>query len=104
MFGEEYVVFDPLSSTFFKIVLNKPVLNFSSFLVLALEIISPTNGSETDGGSQSNIQKAKSSTGQFLSSLFGNKKKNKESIEAKAKNISKTIIRSLLPSYSRQDG
>ena len=57
---------------------------------------SPTNGSETDGGSQSNIQKAKSSTGQFLSSLFGNKKKNKESIEAKAKNISKTIIRSLL--------
>jgi hypothetical protein len=57
---------------------------------------SPTNGSETDSDSPSNFQKAKSSTGQFLSSLFGNKKKNKESIEAKAKNISKTIIRSLL--------
>jgi len=36
------------------------------------------------------------STGQFLSDVFGNKKKKKESVESKVKNLSKTILSELL--------
>ena len=49
------------------------------------------NTNSNDG--ESNLRR---STGQFLSGVFGNKKKKKESVEAKAKNLSKTILSELL--------
>ena len=49
------------------------------------------NTNSNDGNS--NLRR---STGQFLSDVFGNKKKKKESVEAKAKNLSKTILSELL--------
>ena len=48
-----------------------------------------TNSNDTN----SNLRR---STGQFLSDVFGNKKKKKESVESKVKNLSKTILSELL--------
>jgi hypothetical protein len=64
-----------------------------------LNQVSPTDESANvpnDSSPQSNTRRLNNSPGQFLADLFGNKKSNKESIEAKAKNISKKIIRNLL--------
>jgi hypothetical protein len=85
-----------------------PALNFTKTAMLCraikistINLVQPSPTDESanvpnDANPQSNTRRLKNSPGQFLADLFGNKKKNKESIEAKAKNISKKIIRNLL--------
>lgn len=54
------------------------------------------NGGAVNTNSNDTNSNLRRSTGQFLSDVFGNKKKKKESVESKVKNLSKTILSELL--------
>jgi hypothetical protein len=54
------------------------------------------NSSAVNTNSNDNNSNLRRSSGQFLADVFGNKPKKKESISAKAKNLSKQVLRKLL--------